>query len=356
MMSLASSPGLFGVFITASRPASAQRWQTLRAALSPAAISSGVFRSLSAMIVKHSMPARTGKASIVAVEPKAHIGTKLIIIADNADSSPSQPCRPVPTSSSGVRRMIPSRPTPPSDIARQTLRAVVEVGSGDSAGALAGDRIGQNRDDRAEPLAVEFVAVLPEIGPLAPAERLDILERLSDRPMVDIDLAKGAQIGFPWRAHDWLQAGEDLRHAAFGALPRFSLGPAPFGLARRPRGDLFRRRFTSAGLPFADQRSHCVEESAPTEMHFESDGVAANSTPAAVPEVLCRPEREAVGAAAARASADQFPAFSSQFCAMALGDFDDRDRPGLVKFVFRKHDLTSLTRSRRLENSTSWNI
>ena len=119
---------------------------------------------------------------------------------DNAVSIPSEMCSPPRTSSSGDRRTIPSWSTPPSDFARQTLAAaVVKVSPGHSAGALAGDRVRQNRDDRAEPLAVEFMerccgVRLPEAGSLAPAERVDILERPSDRPMAHVDAADVAKV------------------------------------------------------------------------------------------------------------------------------------------------------------------
>ena len=156
-MSLASSPGLFGIFITASRPASAHRWQTSRAALSPARLASS---SLSAMIVRHSMPARTGNALQLrrrASRPHRAEAHPQVDIADSADSIPSQICSPSQHLVVGRQADDPQ----PSDAAERLrladLAALVDVGPGDPAGALAGDRIGQDRDDGAEPLAVEFV-------------------------------------------------------------------------------------------------------------------------------------------------------------------------------------------------------
>ena len=99
--------------------------------------------------------------------------------------------------------------------------------------------IRQDRDDGAEPLAVEFVerllrVGLPEIDPLAPAERVDVLERPLDRPMAHVDAADVAQVSLAWRASDGLQAGDDPAPRSFPCalglrLPLGAVAPlAPF--------------------------------------------------------------------------------------------------------------------------------
>ena len=260
------------------------------------------------------MPLRTGNFASCVVEPAAHIGQKFIRgsdMPDNAVSIPSEMCSPPRTSSSGDRRTIPSCVHAAERLRLADLgAAVVKVSPGDSAGALAGDRVRQNRDDGAEPLAVEFVerccgVRLPEAGSLAPAERVDVLERPLDRPMVHIDLADVAQVSLSWRACDGLQAGDDSRRAHFLARPVFGFLSAPLRLSRLTRCGLLGRRlasFPSDVLPIRASTASGNEQ--PLRCIFERDDVAAYSASAAVPDVLAWAGRESVVAAADGASAD----------------------------------------------------
>jgi hypothetical protein len=96
-------------------------------------------------------------------------------------------------------------------------------------------------------------------------------------------------------------------------------------------GDFIWRRLAALGRSgvFADQRLHRVGERTAAEVGFKGNGVAACVAAAAVPAVF-RDDHEPVVAAANGAFAVQFGALLFQFRAVALGDFEDRDRSGLV--------------------------
>ena len=179
------------------------------------------------------------------------------------------------------------------------LAALVDVGPGDSAGALAGDGIGQDRDDGAEILAVEFVERLLRVGlieidALAPAERFDVLERPPDRRVAHVDAADVAQIGFAWRACDRLQAGEDSAPRSFVARPRSSAASSRAAvLPRRFRfaissGVGSRRDGVPAFSPISAFTASANEHVA--QMHFELDDVAAFVASAAKPGVGFGPD------------------------------------------------------------------
>src|ERR1700733_9891545 len=199
----------------------------------------------------------------------------------------------------------PQSPSPAERFRLADLAALMDVSPGDPAGALAGERVGQNADNRAEPLAVEFVkgfAVvrLPEAGPLAPAERLDISQPPPDRPVAHVDAAGVAQIDLTGRVRDRLQAGDDLRraHRVAGGFRRFLL--APFRLARFSRPDFLRRRLAPlrrSGV-LADQHSHRVDERAAAQVHFERNRVAAKFASAAAADIEAGHDPETVDAAA----------------------------------------------------------
>ena len=113
---------------------------------------------------------------------------------------------------------------------------------------------------------------LIEIDALAPAERLDVLERPPDRPVAHVDAADVAQIGLAWRACDRLQAGDDPRRAHFLARPLFGFLSAPFAplsplAPRSPRASAR----VAVGVPASSpiSASHRVGERAAAEMHFE---------------------------------------------------------------------------------------
>ena len=106
------------------------------------------------------MPSRTGKSSSCDVEPIAHIGQKPIAIAAKRRLEPFAEMQAAEDFVVGRQANDPQPPNAAERLRFADLAALVEVGPRNPAGALAGDGVGQDRDDRAEPLAVELVALL----------------------------------------------------------------------------------------------------------------------------------------------------------------------------------------------------
>jgi hypothetical protein len=129
------------------------------------------------MMVRHSIPPRTGNLASVAADPVDQMGRRPMAAALSALSIPHDPAAVAEA------------------LGRADLLEVgADVGAGDRAGRLGGCRVGHDPDDRAEALAVQRMARLAEVDRRAPAERVPLGQHVGDR--VDVDAANVAQISF----------------------------------------------------------------------------------------------------------------------------------------------------------------
>ena len=182
---------------------------------------------------------------------------------------------------------------------------------------------------------------LTEIDALAPAERLDVLERPPDRPMAHVDAANVAQVSLAWRACDRLQAGDDPRRAAFPCAPALRLR-----LARRSASLASRAAISSGvgwrrvGVPASSPISALTASTNEQPLRCISSAMASPpAASAAVPDdcAWARPTNRSSPPQTGQGPIE-FAARPLQLRAVAFGDFEDRNRAGLVELVFRKHD------------------
>ena len=168
-----------------------------------------------------------------------------------------------------------------------------EVGSRDCARRRCRYGIGQNPDKRAEPLAVERMALLAEQDGRMPADGVGPSKHVGDSVRVDAPDFPQVTLGGRSANRDELvdDAGDqplDEGVALLGAS----------GSGRRPQAGRRGRRMA------AGKEAHSPSEIELSDMHDERDDVAALGAVAAVPGLLSAIDAESIGPAAAWARAD----------------------------------------------------